>query len=57
MISSCCWVLTYDRWTDRRTDICDCRVAFVTVNGLSVMKTLKIGIIQVQVAAKQSKYY
>ena len=30
MISSCWGVLTYDGQTDRRTDICDCRVAFAT---------------------------
>ena len=30
MISSCLGVLVTDEQTDGRTDICDCRVAFVT---------------------------
>ena len=36
LISSCFGVLVYDRWTDgqmnKRTDICECRVAFATEN-------------------------
>ena len=36
MISSCSEVLVYDRqmneWTDKRTDICECRVGFATEN-------------------------
>ena len=32
MISSCLRVLLSDEWTNEQTDICDCRVAFVTEN-------------------------
>ena len=32
MVSSCWGVLQTDRWTDKQTDICECRVAFATEN-------------------------